>query len=128
MIPIFRAKVESGKLTGFTEKYQSYLKTLEGKFVEVKVQKERNQRSLNQNNYYWGIVIELLSQHTGYTPDETHEICRYQFLKKVNDGGFEFIQSTTKLSTTEFELYLEEVKRWAAFLGLVIPNPNEGTA
>lgn len=126
MIPVFRAKVTDGKIAFDNQsKLNSYIETLEGKYVEVKVQKERSQRSLNQNAYYWGIVIELLSQHTGYTPDEMHEICRYQFLKKVNEAGFEFIQSTSKLNTTEFESYLEEIKRWASMLGVVIPDPNE---
>lgn len=125
MIPIFRAKVENGKLTGLPVKYQSYLETLEGKYVEVKVQKERSQRSLNQNAYYWGIVIDLLSQYTGYTPDEMHEICRYMFLKKVNADGMEYVKSTATLNTAEFEEYLENIKQWAAMLNIIIPDPNE---
>ena len=125
MIPIFRAKVENGKLTGLPVKYQSYLETLEGKWVEVKVQKERSQRSLNQNAYYWGVVIELLANTTGYTPDEMHEVCRYQFLKSVNRDGLEYVQSTATLSTVDFEHYLENIKQWAAMLNIIIPDPNE---
>ena len=125
MIPIFRAKVENGKLTGLPVKYQSYLETLEGKQVEVKVQKERSQRSLNQNNYYHAVVVKMLSDFTGYDIDEMHEILKYEFLKKVNTGGFEYVQSTAKLTTTEFEEYLEKIKTWASMLGCVIPDPNE---
>lgn len=125
MIPIFRAKVENGKLTGLPVKFNSYLETLEGKYVEVKVQKERSQRSLNQNAYYWGVVIELLANTTGYTPDEMHEVCRYQFLKSVNRDGLEYVQSTATLSTVDFEHYLENIKQWAGMLNIIIPDPNE---
>ena len=126
MIPIFRAKITSGVIIfEHPSRAYEYIESLEGKYVEVTVRKERSQRSLNQNNYYFGVVVKMLSDFTGYEQDEMHEILKQQFLKKVNAGGFEYVRSTTKLSTTEFEEYLDVVKRWAALLGCVIPDPNE---
>lgn len=127
MIPIFHGRVIGGKAIMDTpERVWEYIKTLDGNRIEVVIRKARSQRSNQQNRYYHGIVLELLSQHTGYTPDEMHEICKYQFLKQGGDGKFEYIKSTTKLNTAEFETYLENIKRWAVdILGLVIPDPNE---
>src|SRR3990167_9114034 len=34
----------------------------------------RNQRSTNQNNYYFGVVLAVISAHTGHSPQELHEI------------------------------------------------------
>lgn len=126
MIPVFRAQIKSGVIIFYQpSKAYAYIETLEGKYVEVTVRKERSQRSLQQNSYYHAVVVKMLSDFTGYEQDEMHEILKQQFLKKVNADGFEFVKSTTKLSTVEFEEYLESIKRWAAMLGCVVPDPNE---
>ena len=46
---------------------------------------------------------------------------------KVRDSkGLKIVESTTKQTTTGFEMYLEKVKRWASMdCGLIIPDPNE---
>ena len=41
---------------------------------------DKPSRSLNQNNYYWGVVIEKLSEKLGYTKDEMHDILKFKFL------------------------------------------------
>lgn len=124
MIPVFRAQIKTGIIIFDRPKEAyGYLQTLEGKYVEVVVRKERSERSNNQNNYYWGVVLQLLSDHTGYTTDEMHEICKHQFL--IVHGKFDYVKSTTKLNTVEFEEYLDKIKNWAAVLGVNIPNPNE---
>jgi hypothetical protein len=129
VIPIFRAKITSGVIIfEHPQDAYKYIETLEGKYVEVTVRKERSQRSLKQNSYYHGVVVKLLSDFTGYEQGEMHEILKHQFLKKVNPDGFEYVKSTAKLNTTEFEEYLENIKRWGAFLGCVIPDPNEAEA
>ncbi len=101
---------------------------LEGKRIELVIRQEKSQRSVNQNNYYWGVVLELLSDN-GNTPDEWHEICRQMFLKSfklVNGKEMEYTRSTTKLNTVEFEDYLEKIRRWSAdFLNINVPLPNE---
>ena len=87
--------------------------------------KEKN-RSLRQNSYYWGVVTKLLSDHFGYTPDETHESLKMEFLKVHNDGKPDTIKSTTNLSTAEMEDYLSRVRIWAsAEWQVFIPEPNE---
>ena len=124
MIPVFRAQIKTGIIIfDRPNEAYGYLQDLEGKYVEVVVRKERSERSNNQNNYYWGVVLQLLSDHTGYTTDEMHEICKHQFL--IVHGKFDYVKSTTKLNTVEFEEYLDKIKNWAAVLGVNIPNPGE---
>ncbi|MFA5340264.1 MAG: hypothetical protein WC332_00665 [Clostridia bacterium] len=126
MIPIFTGNVIAGALRNYvTFKCQKYLDTLEGQAVEIIIRKPKTKRSDLQNNYYWGVVIELLSKELGYDQDELHEILKYKFLKKSSAfGGMEYVKSTSKLNTAEFEEYLDKIKRWSAeFLKVVIPDP-----
>ncbi len=89
-----------------------------------------NKRSLNQNAYYWGVVLPLVKdglRDIGYreikTIDDTHEALKYMFLKKQigneNTGEvIEILGSTAKLTTVNFNEYIEDIAKWCAeFLG-----------
>ena len=55
------------------------------KDVIISISESKPQRNLKQNAYYWGIIVEPLANHFGYTRDEMHEILLDQFseLKEV---------------------------------------------
>jgi hypothetical protein len=96
--------------------------------VELKV--DRDSRSNNQNRYYWGVVVKLLSEHTGFSQGEMHYTLRHKFLSytKVlsNNERVQVVQSTTDLDTKEFEDYMEDIRRFAIQeLDIEIPLPNE---
>jgi hypothetical protein len=101
----------------------------EGEIVTVSIEKKRENRSMNLNSYYWGVVVRLLSDYTGFDKDEMHEALKYKFLyakKKVGDDWVEYTKSTTKLTNTEMVEFIESVKRWAAeAFNVYIPDPNE---
>lgn len=107
----------------------------EGVEVEVEVTIRRSTRSQQQNRYWWGVCVELVSEHTGYSPDEVHEIAKQMFIPKrlaVCDGNGEvkgeFVVggSTRGLNTVEFSEFVEAFKRWAAeTLDLYIPDADE---
>jgi hypothetical protein len=130
MIPIFQGIVEDGKLKlSRIDKFNSYLNTLKGG-VLVTIKKEKSQRSLEQNRYYWGVVIKLLCEEIGLNEDELHEVLKYKFLKEHAEnkvlGEVDFVKSTTDLNTKEMEEYLEKIRVWATeFLNMNIPLPNE---
>ena len=88
-------------------------------------------RSNPQNRYYWGVVVDILSNELGYTPEETHEILRQMFLTNrvmVKDAFFNIPKSTTILTTVEMENYLTKIREWASIsCGISIPEPNEVT-
>ena len=126
MIPIFTGFVDNGGLRFDRRKVvDDYMCTLIGQRVEVIIRKPKTSRSTLQNSYYFGVVVEILAKELGYDKDEIHEILKYKFLQS-NAMGMPYVKSTTKLSTGEFEDYLEKIRRWAAeFLNINIPLPNE---
>jgi hypothetical protein len=124
----FHGEVKEGKLKlDSPAKYLVYLSSLEGKRIELTLRKERNNRTLSQNAYYWGVVIEILGQHFGYEPEEMHEEMKRKFnpIHSKIDLEESFGGSTTKLSTVEFSDYLDKVMRFATENGIYIPSAGE---
>lgn len=96
--------------------------------IELKI--DRGNRSNNQNRYYWGVVIEILSEHTGFTPEEIHEVLKAKFLRYTKmlptSEEVNLSRSTKGLDTKEFEEYMEKVRMFAIQeLDVEIPLPNE---
>lgn len=99
---------------------------LRGLEVEITIDKRRNRRSTLENNYYWGVVLEIISDWTGYTPQEAHDALREKFLSKADgERGLVRIKSSAALTTVEFEEYLSKIRQWASEQGVFIPLPNE---
>lgn len=121
----FPIKIKAGKLT-FDNRpaFDRFLLTLKGK-AYLTVKKQRKQRSNPQNRYMWGCVYKLVSDYTGYTTEEIHDLFKRKFLAYEKKGRW-FAKSTSSLTTIEFETYLEEIKRFSAInMSLYIPDPNE---
>ena len=83
--PKFLARIKDNKVKmeePFKARCWEYLRGLEGKEVEVTITlpKDYPQRSGQQSKYYWGVIVEMISQHTGYTPEEVHELLKQRFL------------------------------------------------
>jgi hypothetical protein len=125
MTPTFQGQIEKGKFTLYNkELFTEYLNSLSGRVV-MTVKKLKKGRSNNQNRYYWGVVITILSQELGYTREEMHEALKWKFLR-VEKRMLPTTRSTSDLDTKTFEDFLEEVRRWAATdLNIQIPLPNE---
>jgi hypothetical protein len=130
MIPKWRGTIEQGKLELYDwEGYNKYLSNLQGE-VNVIVEKQKRQRSLPQNNWYWGVAIKMIAEETGYTPQEIHSLLKTLFLKDlliINGEPIEIVKSTTELDTKKFSQdYWQRIQVWAAeTLNLNIPNPDE---
>jgi len=99
----------------------------DGTLLEVTVRKPKKHRSLEQNNFYWGVVVELLKEVVGFNKDEMHDALREKFLSETVEGkktSVVRIRSTTELSTVEFMDYIAEIQKWAAeYLDCYIPDP-----
>ena len=126
MNPIFLGRIDKGKLIlPLQDQFDTYLLTLEGLEVEVIVRKPKKPRSKQENRYYWGVVIKLLSEATGYNQDEMHEALRMLFLVDRSDL-IPTLKSTAFLTVEEFEEYLSTIRMWASqSLNCYIPLPNE---
>ena len=98
--------------------------------------KKKNNRSSNQNRFWWGAMLPLVKQglkDAGYnevkTNEDAHEVLKALFLKKHISNGdgvaLEMSGSTTELSTIEFNELIANVQQWAAeFLNVIVPDPN----
>lgn len=105
-------------------------------------------RSLQQNRYLWGVVYDRISTHTGYDPEEIHEICKAKFgLRTKYEGDIamflkedsqvweagsmpvvEFVKSTRMFDTKEMTEYIDKIRRWSSEkLGCYIPQPGDLT-
>lgn len=106
----------------FREAFYSH----EGKRVSVIVARERKHRTNPQNRYYWGVVVALLSDNTGYTPDEMNDLLKWRFNRWHRDNLPDTVKSFKDLSTVEFEEKMSQIRVWASVdLAVYIPEPNE---
>ena len=127
------AEIRKGKLhVKSAETFSACLARFKDGPVEITVERKYATRSQNQNRWYWSCVVGLVAEHTGYTPDEIHEIYKAKFIPKAMafaDGNGEVVEevvlggSTTRMDTVQFSEYCERIRDWAASLGVVIPDP-----
>ena len=110
----------------------NYLKELGNDYI-VDVKKQRNNRSMMQNNYYWKCIVQTLSEELGYYPNEIHDILKVKFASEwqsieVNNNkvGLQVINSTATMDTKAFEIYAEQIRIWAlSELNIRLMLPNE---
>jgi len=75
------------------------------------------------------VVVKMLSEETGYSKGEMHEVLKGRFLgqeTRIGDETIFYTKDTSSLKTTEFEEYLSDIREWASVeLNCYIPEPNE---
>lgn len=118
------------KLPYQKEKAISYIERIDKEMI-CEVRKDKRNRSTVQNAYYW-FLLTMLETETGNDKDDLHEYFKYMILDNgtVSIAVFEtkipIRPSTTKLTTLEFEDYLEKIRVFASReLGIFLPKPNE---
>lgn len=105
-----------------------------GRNIIVKFEKRGSKRSLPQNRYYHGIVVQSVMlglREIGYhiSHDETHFFLKQKFnpVQVPGNGGavIELPGTTTQLNKIEFSEYIERIAQWAAeYLSIEIPAAN----
>ena len=133
----YNGRVKDGKLHIIhRSNFDHDIELLEGKEVEITIQRKRKKRSLPQNSYYWGVIVKIIRNElyelgSIYTHKQVHGILKEMFLKvdePIGDDGLFIsrVKSSKELSTSEFMDYTAQVIRWAAeFLNCVIPDPGQ---
>lgn len=133
----FSGLVTSGKLPPqVAQAIASAIRRLEGKRLVVSLREQKRRRSTRQNAYYWGcclpVIVEMFREAGNMVDaEDVHSYLKSEVGKLAQvlvtpDGEvLKAPGSTTKLSTQEFEVYLEKVRAWAASFGLSIPLPHE---
>jgi hypothetical protein len=121
---LHRARAAKGKLHFLDrEEFDREVAALGECNVEVIVRKFRPKRSISANRYYFGVVLKMLSNYTGYTVGELHALLKSELLFCEFDQNGEPIESTADLSSKQFTEYVEECRRFAADLGVDVPDP-----
>jgi hypothetical protein len=112
------------------------LKNCADRVVTLSIAEAKKKRSSEQNSYYYGVVlpcIQELFEMKGIdaTKEETHillkrEIGHLTRMVEMPDGSHvEVVTSSTKISTQDWEDWMEKIRAWAARWGYYIPLPNE---
>ena len=110
----------------------NYLKELGNDYI-VDVKKQKTNRSMMQNNYYWKCIVQALAEELGYFNDEMHDILKVKFASEWNSIqvnnktiGLQTVNSTARMNTKAFEVYAETIRIWAlSELGIRLMLPNE---
>jgi len=129
--PIVRGRVESGKFKPNDPKvFSTAFFCHEGHEVEFQPKRFKKVRSLNQNKFYFGVVVPAIGSAMGEDDIEAvHAMLKFELNYYVAVIGKKEVRiplSTSDLTTDEFEKYLEKVRRWASeFLSLYVQTPNE---
>jgi len=117
IIPIIKAEVKKSKILFDAynkEIFDKLMQGFEGKTISISIKKFRNKRTLNQNSYYWGVVLKLIEEYTGDDKLSLSMAFREMFLKreivKSINRKFIIIRGTSKLDTEEFSEYIEKIK------------------
>lgn len=128
--PVFFGEVKGGRISLDTEqmkkRFKDRLFQLEGKKIQLTLNRRTKKRSLKQNSYYWGAIVPMIAEEVGMLEEEVHDALRLMFLKD-RTGKLETIRSTTQLTTGQFVEYLFDIQVWASsFLNIEKwPDPNE---
>ena len=113
------------------------LHNLEGKIARITIERQKKRRSLNQNAFYWGVVIpcvvEVLEDYGNEADaDMAHEVAKHCFLpdsgkRRVSMNGAPLCETLTSatLSTIEWEDYMTKIRAFCAENGVQVPLPNE---
>ena len=83
--------------------------------LDFVIRRPLQEREINQNNYYWGVVLALISEASGHAVAKLHKHFKEQLLGPD--------ASTKKLSKKDFANYVEQIRAWAATWNIKIPDP-----
>lgn len=116
-------------------RFEQWCQENKGKNIRVTFERKRKKRSLLQNNYYHGVVVQeirlgLLNVGYEMSTEEVHSFLKQKFncieISSAYGEVMEVPGSTTELTTIGFIEYIERIARWASeYLAVVIPLPNE---
>ena len=125
-LPIFTGTVLNGRLTlDEIERFRHYLKSLDGRTVDLTLGPHRKKRSNPQNALYWSCYVVPLAAHHGWSPEDMHEFLKRECNPKMlSIGGNEVIVggSTASMDVAEFTAYLERITRHPVSEGFTFPH------
>ena len=136
---IINTRIEGGKFRRNNRLIKHAIQEFEGKEIEIIFKRKYKQRSLQQNKFYWSILLEffqgLFLESWGEikSKEEIHEILKFtcNYEEKINPATGEIIRiakSTTELTTSGWMDYELQLKQFALdYFNAVLPTPDQQT-
>lgn len=122
-------EIKDGKLVYASERWvRGMLAQFNDCKITIAFERRKKSKSREQLGYLWGVVYPEISQHTGHTPEELHEIFKVKYLRrKVSWRGAQMttVASTKKLSTGEMAEFIGHIVLEAGEMGIAIPDPDK---
>ena len=114
---------------------QAY-KDFAGKVIRWSIVERKEKRSSPQNAFYWGVAIPIireafLERGQVLSADDAHEIVvgaiwKHTKVIELMDGTQQEVrQSSSNLTTAQWEVYMDLTRAYFAPHGVIIPLPNE---
>ena len=118
------------------EMREAILRNFAGKKIRITIERETRKRSLSQNAYIhilFNIFAGLLNElGNDFEMEEVKEMMKFKFLKcdvvneETGEKIGERIRHTSELSTTDFNLFIDQVIQYAAEeFSFQLPYPGE---
>lgn len=102
----------------------------------LKYEEVKSTRSLAQNAYLWGVCYATILEKggetlAGWTSQDLHdyflgEHFGWEMIEGFGRKRMRPLRRSSKLSVSEFMMFVDSIQRRAAELGIYIPNPDEG--
>ena len=69
------------------EKLSDYIRSLKPGTYDIIIRSPKKIRSLEQNRYYWGVIIKILAETWGWDTEELHEALKFKFNRIPGENG-----------------------------------------
>lgn len=112
------------------------IKQFDGENIQIVIKKVGKRRSDLQNKYYWSVVIpavKAMFEDSGTTmsPEDVHCFLKehvggmVKIILTPDNKRISIVETSTKLTTKDWELFMEKIRAWCAQFDVSIPLPNE---
>jgi len=123
----FQTEIKNGVIMNTPSSIFFLVKYQNGKVI-VSVEPIRSARTLNQLAYLWSVVYPAISEHSGHSATEIHEVMKRLFIPpriiKYRGKELKMAGTTTQLSKGEMAEYITRIIAEAGELGISIPPAN----
>lgn len=129
--------VKNGRLSPpVADRIRKFLAEMEGKTVAIAMERKRRKRSNPQNAFYWGVVLPIAVSMFAEAGENADRDTVHRYLKGEVGGMKKPVTSpdgeviwrvdtSTRLTTMEWEDWMTKIRAWAAAFGVEMPLPNE---
>jgi len=101
--------------SNYLEVVLAMVTSLDEGVYDIIIMDKESARSHDQNSLLWGVIYKGISDTTGYTQEQLHDMLRMKFDLKDEEGN---LLSTATLTKSEFNDYLDKIINWCKSLGI----------